>query len=697
MKRQLTRQKIARYRSFIRRRNALRAILHRGLFHIKSFDQLFVIVIAIIIGMAAGFISGGFRTLILGFQQGLWGQGTLLDVVQSSPLYMKILVPVGGMMIVAWFVQRFAPEAKGHGVPEVMDAVARKNGLIRARVVLIKALASAFSIASGAAVGREGPIVQIGSAFGSMMGQFFKVSRRRMRTFVGCGAAAGISATFNAPIAGAIFACEILLGDFSAASIGPVIIASVFGTVISRWMYGDFPAFIPPEYQLVSGFEIIFYIILGVVIGVAGWLFVRTLYGMEDLADRLKTPVVVKAACGGLLIALFAIFLPQVLGVGYETMDQVLAGQLTLGVAAGLLLAKILATSISLSAGASGGVFAPSLFMGSMLGGTVGILLNSWFPTLTAPSGAYALVAMAAMVSATTHAPITAILIIFELTGEYTVILPLMISSIIAMVVSSRFLDGNIYTMKLKRRGIDLSGGRDMNILNKLNVCDLKVQTVSVVSEKMSFLELLDLMGQSRENSFYVCNDDGMVVGIVTHGMVRRFINHLEELSADALVSDFYNPHFQKITEHSPIPEVLQHMLDDDLLALPILDDTGAISGQILRRDILRGYQEMMIQMQSATHLASGMKYVHQMHSERIEVIPGYLIARIQTPSNFVNMDLKSIQRRRQGKVDILLIENPDKPERSHLKPSPDTRFQDGDELLIFGSKADVDSWCNRQ
>jgi Chloride channel protein EriC len=270
------------------------------------------------------------------------------------------------------------------------------------------------------------------------------------------------------PLPELFFASEVILGDFSAAAIGPIIIASVFGTVISRALYGNFPAFVPPTYTLHSPVEIIFYIILGLATGVVAWIFVRSLYKTEDLFDSWKAPVALKGLLGGALLGIVAIYLPEILGVGYETMDKVLSGNIGLALAAGLVLAKIFATSLSMGFGASGGVFAPSLFIGSMLGGAMGGVIHMLFPEITATSGAYALVGMAAMVAATTHAPVTAVLIIFEMTKEYTVILPLMITSIIAMVISSKLLKGsNIYTLKLQRRGIDIYGGKDINILDK--------------------------------------------------------------------------------------------------------------------------------------------------------------------------------------------------------------------------------------
>ncbi len=696
MKTSPNKEQIRKIRKKVSGRRARYVRLQNILFKIKSFDQLFVIIMAMLIGVFAGVIAGGFRALISIFRHSFWGGGTLLDVVITAPIYLKIGIPALGGAFVAWVVQKYAPEAKGHGVPEVMNAVATQNGFIRMRVVVIKALASAMSIATGASVGREGPIVQIGSAFGSTIGQLFQVSVRRMKTFIGCGAAAGIAATFNAPIAGAIFASEIILGDFSAAAIGPIIIASVFGTVISRAMFGDFPAFIPPTYTLHSPIEIIFYIILGIAAGVVGWIFVRSLYKAEDIFDAWKIPLTLKGLLGGALLGVIAIFLPQVLGVGYESMDLALSGQYSLLLVLGLVLAKIFATSLSMGFGASGGVFAPALFIGSMLGGAFGIIIHGLFPEITAGSGAYALVGMASMVAATTHAPVTAVLIIFEMTTEYSVILPLMITSIIAMVISSRLLKkgANIYTLKLIRRGIDIFGGKDINVLDQVSVKTLKKTIIDTLSETMTLQELLEKISISSASNFYVKDSDNRLCGIVTHSAMRRFLNHHEEIPANATVKDMMNSHFETISETTPIHEVLRKMIEMDLEALPVVDDDMMLKGEVERTTIIHQYQELLIHAESAKAVAHSMKFIQKQYHEKSEVLPGFFLARINAPSAFVNQTLRSLNVRQSYGVDILLIRRVVDGEEQDLIPEVNDKLLLSDQLLIFGKQAQVDNLC---
>jgi len=649
---------------------------------------------AVLIGTASGFISAGFRTLIDFFHGILWGQDVLVDAVRSAPIYLKLAFPAVGGVIVAVFVYRFAREAKGHGVPEVMGAVATKNGFIRMRVVLVKAFASALSIGSGASVGREGPIVQIGSAFGSSIGQYFQVSARRMNTFVGCGAAAGIAATFNAPIAGAIFASEVILGDFSISSIGPIMISSVLGTVVTRGIYGDYPSFVPPIYELQTPLELVFYAILGIACGLVGWAFVKTLYYSEDLFDKWRIPIGMKALLGGAILGGMGIFLPEIMGVGYESMDIVLAGKISITLAMILVICKVFATSLSLGYGASGGIFAPSLFMGSMLGGALGGLFHSFFPELTASSGAYALVGMAAVVAATTNAPITAILIIFEMTTEYSVILPLIISSVIATVITTHLLDGSIYTIKLKRQGVNIRGGADINVLDQLSVRKVKQQLVEVVEKSLSVEELLKRMSTSTHYNFYVCDDRKTLFGIVTHGIIRRFLNRFEEIPPETKVSDICNTHFPTITDETPVNEALRMMIEMDIEALPVLEYNGSITGQVRRSDILREYQELLIQTQTAGNLALSMKYVHGYFHEKTEVIPGFLLARIDVPTQFLNLSVHTLNVRKKYDIDVILIRKKKGTGFKDIIPSPSTLMVHGDQLLIFGRQESIEKVC---
>ena len=438
---------------------------------LRQTEQIYMVLVSVAIGLLGGLGAVGFRLLIQYLNRVAWHQGSpTLAYISGLPAWWKVLAPAVGGLLVGLIIHRFAREAKGHGVPEVMEAVAIRGGRIRPRVVVAKMFASGICIASGGSVGREGPIVQIGSAIGSTIGQWLRIDERRLRTLVGCGAAAGIAGTFNAPLAGALFAVEIILGDFGVAQFSPIVISSVAATVVSHHFLGDFPAFEVPAYTLVHANELFAYAGLGILAALVALIFVRTLYGVEDVFDKIRLYPPLKALAGGAVIGVIGIWLPHVYGVGYEAINEALNGTILWSFMLLLVVAKIVAVSITIGSGGSGGIFAPSLFIGAMLGGAVGTVVHLLWPLSTAGPGAYALVGMGAVVAAGTHAPITAILIIFELTSDYSIILPLMISCIIATLLATRLQHASIYTLKLLRRGIDIHKGKDVNVLQPVLV-----------------------------------------------------------------------------------------------------------------------------------------------------------------------------------------------------------------------------------
>ena len=383
-------------------------------------------------------------------------------LVAGLGIWFVVLAPVVGGLIYGPLVSRFAPEARGHGVPEVMFAVNRQGGRMRPQVPVVKSLASAVCIGSGGSVGREGPIVQIGSALGSVTGQLMRVSESQLRLLVACGAAGGISATFNAPIAGVFFALELILRNFETRSFGLVVLSSVTADAIGRAVFGSHPFLSLPTFTFSSPLELLLYAGLGVLATGVGLGFIRVLYSGEDIADRLwKGPEWLRPAVGGVLLGLLLLAVPEMYGVGYPVLQNAVSGHYVILVLLGLLVAKVLATSTTIWIGGSGGVFAPSLFMGAMLGSAYGAVAHDLMPHLAASAGAYGLVGMGAVFAACARAPITAVLIIFELTGDYQIILPLMFAIVVATTLSNALTRDTIYTLKLRRRGIDIDAPQD--------------------------------------------------------------------------------------------------------------------------------------------------------------------------------------------------------------------------------------------
>lgn len=418
-----------------------------------------------------------------------------------------------------------------------------------------------------------------------------------MKILVGCGAAAGISATFNAPIAGVLFALEVILGDFAIQTFSPVIISSFVASVISRAFLGNFPAFLVPAYDLVSVWEIPLYMVLGLLAGAVSVLFIRFLYKSEDLFETLKIKGYLKPALGGLLLGTIAIFYPQVFGVGYEGINAALHENMFWGVMLLLIFFKIVATSLTLGSGGSGGIFAPSLFIGAMLGGFFGNVVHTLFPQVAATPGAYALVGMSAMVAGTTHATLTAMLIIFEMTGDYRIILPLMLASVLSTLLAHRLKRESIYTLKLVRKGISLRGGRDVSILTSTFVREVMSRSWEAISQSMPMGQLLRLVEESRFSFYPVVNSTGGLEGILSLQDVKRLITKrgLEDL---VIVKDVMPGYVQTLTEDETLASALQKFGLQDVEALPVVDKENPrkLVGVLKRSDIVTFYNKKLLE-----------------------------------------------------------------------------------------------------
>ncbi|MHC4939511.1 MAG: chloride channel protein [Planctomycetota bacterium] len=561
-----------------------------------------MIVLSIVVGLLGGFGAVGFRHLIDALMR-VWPVDSFTPAnIAQLDWYWIVGIPAAGGVLVGAITKWFAPEAKGHGVPEVMEAVALRGGKIRPRVVAAKAVASGLSIASGGSVGREGPIVQIGAAIGSTIGQFFRVQRRKLRTLVACGAAAGIAATFNAPVAGALFAVEVLLGDFAVHQFSPIVISSVLATVVARAYLGDVPAFELTDaqleaYRLVHPNELIAYAVLGVLAGVVAIGFVRLLSFAEDVVDRGRVPLPISAAIGGGLVGCIALVYPHVLGVGYESIGDALNGSLGWQLLLALLGAKLLAVCITLASGGSGGVFAPSLFLGAMLGGVVGYAANGFDSAHTAPVGTYALVGMGSVVAATTRAPITTILIIFELTSDYRIMLPLMIATIVATQFARRFSKYSIYTVKLARRGVTIQEGQDVNVLRRIPLREV-VREVPTVPPSRDVTDLVRDFVSGKERHFHVVDADGTLRGEISLEELRPVIQDPEAVRGVVVAEDLTRTDFGWVDLSDTLDVVMKQLDVGYRDELPVLEGRRFV-GVVRTSDVIARYRREIAQRDS--------------------------------------------------------------------------------------------------
>jgi len=549
-----------------------------------------LLVLALAVGAGAGAGAVVFRWLITTFTEVLSGHGDYAAAGSAANphvpwlgRYFVVLAPVAAGLLYGPLVHLFAREARGHGVPEVMFAVARRGGRIAPQVAAVKALASALCIGGGGSVGREGPIVQIGAALGSTVGGAVRAPEARRRVLVACGAAGGIAATFNAPLAGVFFAMELILSDFAAQSFGMVVLSAVTASVIGRAALGDQPFLTLPAFSVHHLHEYLLFAVLGILSGAVGVTFTRILYLIEDGCDwAWRGPEWLRPAVGGLLLGGLLLVLPQMYGVGYPVLDNGVAGRYGVAFLLVLMVGKMVATSLTIGIGGSGGVFAPSLFTGAMLGAAFGQALARLHPGLVGPSGAYALIGMGAVFAGAARAPITAVVIMFELTGEYTIILPLMVAIVLATGVSHLLSEDSVYTLKLRRRGVDLTSPAGSDRLRSVTVGEVMRPVSSTVPSGAPVAMVASMLEDSPYDQLPVVAGDRYVGVLTTRAVAESLRDDLGDTTAGDLVV-WPPPLYTDIT----VEEALRDLETDRALALPVLDRDDRFIGWLAAEHVV--------------------------------------------------------------------------------------------------------------
>jgi CIC family chloride channel protein len=480
-----------------------------------------------------------------------------------------ILVPVLGAVGVTFLVNNFAPEAKGHGVPEVMEAIYYKNGVIRPVVALVKSLASALAIGSGSSVGREGPIIQIGSALGSTLGQIIRMPSGQRIALIAAGAGAGIASTFNTPIGGVMFAIELMLPEVSVATFLPVAIATGTATFVGRWFFGDSPAFQVPALQAMAVdpsalFVLALFAVLGALTGIAAAGFIRGLHLAEDIFDRIKSRYL-RHMLGMLIFGALMYLLFRTLGqyyvdgVGYATVQSVLAGQTSSFWLLGLLaICKALATSLSLGSGSSGGIFSPSLFIGATLGGGFAALLNAVGLPIQLSVPAFAMVGMGAMVGGGTGAVMTAVTMIFEMTRDYSIVMPMIVAVATSLGARQMLSRETIYTLKLVRRGRSIPKARHANMFLVRSARDVMDADIQVLRADASFDDYLRQPEHAGRLRHVVVTDKGRIYGVIRVNTGLR--RGLEGAHTGVSLGDVASRNFTVVGENDTAFDVIRRM-----------------------------------------------------------------------------------------------------------------------------------------
>ncbi|MCI5145546.1 MAG: chloride channel protein, partial [Candidatus Electrothrix sp. AR3] len=493
-----------------------------------------LILTAAAIGLLAGVVIIAFRESVELVHECVFVHGyELLRIGEGGwRKFLLPLIPMFGMALLIPLSLLFPGKVNGYGFTRFLRRVNLENGVINAKNIVIKIAATAITIGSGNSAGVEGPTAQIGGALGSQFGQKLRVSGARMKVYIAAGSAGAIAGIFNAPIAGIFFAAEIiLLGTYKISSFSALVVASALSTVVSRAYYGKVAAFPIPDYHMVNPLvELPLYTIMALIIGLLAVVHIRFFYLVRDWFRKLRIHEQVKPIMGAFLVGSIGIIFPEVMGDGYEYIGKVLAGEGVIKIMLALIVLKSIATAITLGAGGAGGVFAPALFIGAVIGGSFGGIVHSLLPNFTATPGAYATVGIGAFLAASTHAPMTAIFLLFEMTGNYMIIVPVMLTAIVGTVTANKFYSDSIDTVDFTREGINIHEGREVAILKSIRVGKAICEDVDFISETANINHLLELFAIAHKSLYFpVVNHAGRMVGVVSMQDVKTILHDEEQ------------------------------------------------------------------------------------------------------------------------------------------------------------------------
>jgi CIC family chloride channel protein len=552
-----------------------------------------LLVLAVFIGAAAGGTVLVFYRAIDVIQQ-LVLRGAIRASLPDA-LYIPGVVAVG-LVACRALVRWGAHGSSGENIPDVMYRVTVKGGVIRSVPVAVKALGAATVIGTGGSVGAEGPVVVLGAAAGSRIGRWLRASPNRLRTLVGCGAAAGISAAFNAPIAGVIFGIEKILGAAGGMALGPFVVASILAATVGRAAFGAEPVMtLPTEYDVGSPWHLLLYVGLGVLTGVAAAAYSRGVWKIQDLFARMRPWT--QVALGALIVGgLDLAFRADLWGRGHESLDLGIVTARSALFLLGLAAAKLVATAVTFGAGGTGGVFTPALFIGATLGGAYGVAARQLLPGADLAPGALALVGMAGLVSGATHAPLTAIMMVFEMTGDYGLILPLMLASVLAYGVARRLHPESIYTEWLVRRGVVVSHGADAAVLARLPVHECLDRRPVVIPEGASLREVVETIGGSQQTEFPVVDAERRLVGMLTQATVREALADGERLGTILIAADLAVPERHPLTSDDTLLTALRRLGGREVTLIPVVhpDDRERFEGTVSRHDLMAAYERAL-------------------------------------------------------------------------------------------------------
>lgn len=663
-------------------------------------DRAFLLSIGLV-GVLAGLLGVAVHRLIDTLQRLLWGSSNLLEAAAEVPFWQAVAAPAaGGVLIALVFLAARGP-AEGPGMGILIESVALRGGRVPIRPILVGSLAAIATVGSGGSLGREGPMIRLGAMLSSRLGSRFRLPPHRVKILVGCGAAAGLAAAYNIPIGGAVFAMEVILGNFALSIFGPIVASSVLSTLIARAFEGDAHRFAAPEYQLVSPWEVLAYAGLGLLCAFASVAFVLGVRKLSRLLQRVPVPAWLRPIPGMALFGLLAFWVPHVLEGGQEPSTALILRDLPglpwlpveLAFPA-LLLAvagvKILAVALTDGCGGVGGKFTPSLLFGALVGGAFGAVLNDVWPDSTAAYPAYAAVGMAAIAAGTSHAPISAILILFEFTGNYDLILPLMVAGITSSVISRKLYPYSIYTEALQRKGVDLNLRLEEAVLAGVEVRDLLRDDPDTLHPATPYREVVERFFGAQRQRLFVVGEDRRLLGEISLHDIKHVLEEPDQLTA-VVAHDLLRPAEPAIRLDDRLDRAAEVFSHSDYERLPVVDGDGAFQGVLSKRDLLAVYaQEVLGRPALLATFVSGRD--EEVTRDYVELPPDFSIRLVELPEELVGKTLGEARLPQSRGVRVIEIKRGPARDEERVIPGGETVLERGDRLIVLGPTGSVEA-----
>jgi CIC family chloride channel protein len=689
-------------RTFIRFK-MLQGYLQKKLAALAVPDYTIFIAFAVVTGIIAGLTAVLFHESIVFFNKIFFEQTT--EGLYFLGAAAVILLPAIGMFIQAMMI-RVAPQtARKKGVSEVIKSVALRGGHIPFRTTIFHFLAPVISIGSGNTVGPEGPAAQIGGGVASRLGFLVGLSDSRRRIFTAAGAGAAIAAIFNTPLGGVFFALEIvLLNDFQTPTFSALILASVTASAISRIFLGNESIFMFSTPDIGSYSYLYLYAVLGLLAGLISILFIRYSSGIEHLFRtkilRSKVPQWLVMIVIGLAMGVAGYFYKEIFGIGYIAINEILSGSITWKVILILFILKFILVPLIIHSGGFGGLFAPSLFIGACFGYLFAILLNSIWGLDLDPT-TFVLVSMGAMLGGINTIPISAIMIIFEMTKDYSFILPLMLAVIISTTMVQVILKGSVHIKHLAEQGFKINEGRETNLLKSIQVSDAKLNDIELIPEHTALPDLIGKLMESPHHTFYTVNDIGKVTGTITETELRPIITEYDHVKDVIVASDIMNPQVITIIKDNDLDYVLNLFGKWNLDQFPVVDsqDSNKVLGAITRQEVISIYNRESLKVNLASGLSKELKTIERSTSAKVST--GYSIVEVSVPQTCIGRSLSALKIRNRFGLEVLMIKQQKEflDERDNesdiISPDPDYKLKNTDNLVIFGLDEKIEKFRN--